>query len=101
MQAKGGPQARHRVNHFVPVAGRADLSSSRELQPFPRGEVVPISTAFAGAKRSASPNPTGRSRHFLQKESLPYIRKVQHTVLFVAGLKGTMSEAELHVLPAR
>jgi DNA invertase Pin-like site-specific DNA recombinase len=26
---------------------------------------------------------------------------VQHTVLFVLGLKGTMSEAELHVLRAR
>jgi DNA invertase Pin-like site-specific DNA recombinase len=26
---------------------------------------------------------------------------VQYTVLFVAGLKGTMSEAELHVLRAR
>jgi DNA invertase Pin-like site-specific DNA recombinase len=26
---------------------------------------------------------------------------VQHTVLFVLGLKGTMSEAELHVLKAR
>ena len=53
---------------------------------------------FAHARRPASRDPPGRSKDCLQKRSSPYIRKVQHTVLSVAGLKGTMSEAELHVL---
>src|SRR5256885_12646494 len=56
---------------------------------------------FAHARRPASRDPPGRSKDCLQKRSSPYIRKVQHTVLSVAGLKGTMSEAELHVLYAR
>jgi hypothetical protein len=36
-----------------------------------------------------------------QKQSPPYIRIVQHTVLSVAGLKGTMSEFELNLLRLR
>jgi DNA invertase Pin-like site-specific DNA recombinase len=56
---------------------------------------------FARARRLASRDRTGRNTDCPQRRSSPYIRKVQHTVLSVAGLKGTMSEAELHVLRAR
>ncbi len=44
---------------------------------------------------------TGHNTNCAQKQPSPYIHKVQHTVLSVHGLKGTMSEAELHVLKAR
>src|SRR5215471_3775580 len=53
------------------------------------------------AKRRVVPGPTDRSAGCPQKQSSPYIHRVQYTVLSVAGLKGTMSEAELHVLKAR
>src|ERR1051326_6946809 len=36
-----------------------------------------------------------------QKQPSPYIRRVQYTVLSVAGLKGTMSEFELNLLRQR
>jgi Recombinase/Recombinase zinc beta ribbon domain len=56
---------------------------------------------FAPARRLASPGLTGRNRGYLQKQSSPYTREVQHTVLSVAGLKGELSQAELHFLKAR
>jgi len=41
-------------------------------------------------------------QHGLSSEMIsPYIRRVQYTVLSVAGLKGTMAQAELHFLHAR
>src|SRR5258708_23387670 len=56
---------------------------------------------LAPARRRASRDPTGRNRDCLQKQSSPHIRRMQHAVLSGAGLKGTMSEAELHVMQAR
>ena len=56
---------------------------------------------FAHARRPASRDPPGRSKDCLQKRSPPYIRKVQHTVLSVAGLKGTLNVVELKVLRQR
>jgi len=60
-----------------------------------------LSRGLVLARRRVAPAPNDRSRDCPQKQSSPYIRRVQHTVLSVAGLKGTMSEAELHLLRAR
>src|SRR6266542_3869202 len=69
--------------------------------PCPRVAAAPIPRQFAGARRRAVPDLIGRSKGYPQKQPSPYIRRVQHTVLSVAGLKGTMSEAELHIIRAR
>src|SRR5215471_6122412 len=53
------------------------------------------------AKRRVVPGPTDRSAGCPQKQSSPYIRRVQYTVLSVDGLKGTLSEAELFTLRTR
>src|SRR5258708_11718708 len=53
------------------------------------------------ARRRDTPVPTDHSNNYLRKQSSPYIRTVQHTVLFVLGLKGTMAQAELHFLRTR
>jgi len=53
------------------------------------------------ARRSGTPTPTDHNRNCFPKQSLPHIRAVQHTVLFVLGLKGTMAQAELHFIRAR
>src|SRR4029453_14344222 len=71
-----------------------------ELQS-PQVAAVPLPRELAVAKRRAVPGPTDRSMGCPQKRSSPYIRRAQHTVLSVAGLKGTMSEAELHIIRAR
>src|ERR1051325_5602257 len=60
-----------------------------------------LSRGLVLARRRVAPAPNDRSRDCPQKQSSPYIRRVQHTVLSVAGLKGTMSEAELHIIRAR
>src|SRR5207247_4219315 len=56
---------------------------------------------IARARRPASRDPIGRTTGCLQKQSSRYIRRVQHAVLSVAGLKGAMAQAELHFLRAR
>src|SRR5438309_6108425 len=86
---------------LVPTEGPADLSSPKEHRLCPRGTIAPPPTVIARARRHALRDPTDRRRGCLQKQSSPYIRRVQHTVLSVAGLKGTLSEAELHFLKAR
>src|SRR5258708_18313802 len=53
------------------------------------------------ARRRDTPVPTDHSNNSRRKQSSPYIRTVQHTVLFVLGLKGTMAQAELHFLRTR
>src|SRR6516165_10863112 len=68
--------------------------SHRDVTVAPPKEIVV-------AKRRVAPGPPDRSTGFPQKQSSPYIRRVQYTVLSVAGLKGTLSEAELHILRAR
>src|ERR1035437_6578846 len=87
--------------NFVPSAGQADPSNPMESGLCPRREVALPPTVRARARRPASRDPIGRSKNWIQKQSSPCIRKVQHAVLSVAGLKGTMSAAELHVLKAR
>jgi hypothetical protein len=44
---------------------------------------------------------TRRHEGFPPSQLSPYIDSVQHTVLSVLSLKGTMSEAELHIIRAR
>src|ERR1035437_7771801 len=87
--------------NFVPSAGQADPSNPMESGLCPRREVALPPTVRARARRPASRDPIGRSKNWIQKQSSPCIRKVQHAVLSVAGLKGTMSEAELHIIRAR
>ena len=67
----------------------------------PRAAAGPIRRELVVSRRRAVPGRIGRSMGCPQKQSSPYIRKVQYTVLSVDGLKGTMSEAELHLLRAR
>src|SRR6266849_5298421 len=86
---------------LVPNEGSADRSSPKEHWLCPRCAIAPTPTLIARARTPASRDPTGRRTDYLQKQSSPYIRRVQHTVLSVAGLKGTMSEAELHIILAR
>src|ERR1035437_7975390 len=87
--------------NFVPSAGQADPSNPMESGLCPRREVALPPTVRARARRPASRDPIGRSKNWIQKQSSPCIRKVQHAVLSVAGLKGTMAQAELHFLHAR
>ena len=78
----------------------ADSSSSTEepailhcgAGPIPRVQVARI---------RGTPVLTDRSRNYPPKQSLPYIRTMQHTVLFVLGLKGTISEFELNLFRQR
>src|SRR5258708_31762007 len=85
----------------VPTGARANLSNANERRSSRRCASVPTPTAFALARTPALRAPTVRGRGCLQKRSSPYIRSVQHAVLSVAGLKGTMSEAALHIIRAR
>ena len=66
-----------------------------------RDATVTLPKGLVVAKRRVAPGPPDRSTGFPQKQSSPHIRRVQYTVLSVAGLKGTMSEAELHIIRAR
>jgi len=77
-----------------------DSSNSTEPLAAPRSGAGPAPRGRV-AKRCGTPVPTDRSRNCFPKQSSPYIRKVQYTVLFVLGLKGIMAEAELHILRAR
>src|ERR1035437_9075249 len=87
--------------NFVPSAGQADPSNPMESGLCPRREVALPPTVRARARRPASRDPIGRSKNWIQKQSSPCIRKVQHAVLSVAGLKKTMSEFELIFLRQR
>ena len=71
-----------------------------ELQS-PRVVAVPLPRELVVAKTHVVPGLTGRSTGSPQKRSSPYIRRVQYTVLSVAGLKGTMSEFELNLFRQR
>ena len=66
-----------------------------------RAASVELPRGLVLAKRRVVFCPTGRSTGCRPKQSSPYIRKVQHTVLSVAGLKGTMSEFELGLMRQR
>jgi Recombinase/Recombinase zinc beta ribbon domain len=97
-EGKGGPPNGQKAMAGFPAW--EDLSSSTEALAAPRSGAGPTPKGQV-AKRRGTPVPTDRSRNCFPKQSSPYIRKVQYTVLFVLGLKGTMSEAELHLLRAR
>src|SRR5579862_3194021 len=86
---------------LVLTEGPADRSSPKEHWLCPRGAIAPTATVIVLARTPASRDPTDRRTGCFQKQSSPYIRIVQHAVLSVAGLKGTMAQAELHFLHAR
>src|SRR6266567_3161127 len=77
-----------------------DSSSSMERPAIPHCGVGPVPTVRFARTHDTRVR-TGHNTNCAQKQPSPYIHKVQHTVLSVHGLKGTMSEAELHVLKAR
>src|SRR5215469_18813928 len=85
----------------LPTEALADRSNPNEQRSSHRCASAPTPTGFALARRFASRALIGRSTSCPQKQPSPYIRRVQYTVLSVADLKGTMSEAELHVIQAR
>ena len=62
-----------------------DSSSSREEPAIPHCGAEPVPRVPV-ARRRGTPAPSDRSRSYLRKQSSPYIRTVQHTVLFVLGL---------------
>src|SRR6516165_4995112 len=68
--------------------------SHRDVTVAPPKEIVV-------AKRRVVPGPTDRSTGCPQKQSSPYIHRVQYTVLSVAGLKGSLNEYELDLLRQR
>src|SRR6267143_459882 len=86
---------------LVPTEGPADRSSPKEHWLCPRGAIAPTPTVIVLARTPASRDPTDRRTGCFQKQSSPYIRRVQHAVLSVAGLKRTMCEFELSLLRQR
>jgi len=87
--------------HHPRVVGQEDPSKPKGAPLGPRVLAAPIPRQFSDARRHAVPVLIAHSTGCPQKLLSPYIHRVQHTVLSVAGLKGTMSEAELHFLKAR
>jgi hypothetical protein len=70
-------------------------SSSREETAIPHCGAEPAPRVQV-ARRRDTPVPTDRSRNYPLQQSLPCIRTVQHTVLFVLGLKSPVSQADTH-----
>ena len=97
----GGPEEAHLAEHRLRTAGQGDPSNPNEALSCPRVVAAPIPKQFPDARTRAVPAPILRSAGCPQKQPSPYIRKVQYTVLSVAGLKGTMSEFELNLLRQR
>lgn len=97
----GGPEEAHLAEPHVRAAGQEDPSNPKEALSRPRVVTAPIPKQFPDARTRAVRAPIVRSVGCLQKRPSPYIRKVQHTVLSVDGLKGTMSEFELNLLRQR
>src|SRR6516165_10398236 len=97
-KGKGGPPNCQKTMAGFPAW--EDSSNSTEPLAAPRSGAGPAPRGRV-AKRCGTPVPTDRSRNCFPKQSSPYIRKVQYTVLFVLGLKGTMAQAELHFLRGR
>src|SRR5258708_32138907 len=54
-----------------------------------------------GARRHGERDPFARKRDSPRPGSWHVLPEMQHTVPFVLGLKGTLSEAELHILKQR
>jgi len=96
-KGKGGPPGARKTTEFQ---AREDSSSSTEQPALLHCEAGLIPMVQV-ARRSGTPAPTDHNRNCFPKQSLPHIRAVQHTVLFVLGLKGTMAQAELHFIRAR
>jgi DNA invertase Pin-like site-specific DNA recombinase len=83
------------------MGASGDRSRPMGEQRCRRAEAGALPKAPVLAKTRVAPGPTDRRTSYPQKQSSPYIRKVQYTVLSVAGLKGTMSEFELSLLRQR
>ncbi|PYR95617.1 MAG: hypothetical protein DMG16_30110, partial [Acidobacteria bacterium] len=84
--------------HSVPWVGS---SNTTEWLPSSHCSVAPRPKVGVDAKTPGARGPTRRSWGSLQRQSSPHIRRVQHMVLSVLCLKGTMSEFELNLLRQR
>ena len=81
--------------------GQEDPSKPKGAPLGPRVLAAPIPRQFSDARRRAVPVLIAHSRGCPQKLLSPYIHRVQHTVLSVAGLKGSLNEYELDLLRQR
>jgi hypothetical protein len=78
--------------------GWEDLSSARPRRAGDHCDSEGRPREPLGARRPGRRVPFARRRNSPQPESWHVLLEMQHTVRFVLGLKGTMSEAELHWL---
>src|SRR5579875_175437 len=77
------------------------LSSARARKAGGHSESAGRPRVPFGARRRGRRVPFARWHHSPQPGSWHVLPQMQYTVLFVRGLKGTMSEAELHILKQR
>ena len=97
----GGPKEPHPTEHRRRPAGPEDPSKPRGAPIGPQLAAAPIPRRCPDARTRVVPAPIARSMGCPQKQPSPHIRRVQHTVLSVAGLKGTMSKFELNLIRQR
>ena len=81
--------------------GREGLSTPRGGKATHRCDNAEPPRAFLGARRRGRRVPFARRRNSLRPGLWSVLPQMQHTVLFVLGLKGQRSELELHPIRAR
>jgi hypothetical protein len=81
--------------------GREGPSSTRARRAEDHPDNAEAPRVPVGARRRGRRVPFVRRRHSPRPGSWSALPQMQHTVLFVLGFKGTMSEAELHWLRQR
>jgi hypothetical protein len=96
-----GPKEAHPNQHRRRTAAPEDPSKPKGAPIGPQLAAASIPRRCPDARTHVVPAPIGRSTDCPQKQRSPYIRKVQYTVLSVAGLKGTINEFELHLVRQR
>jgi hypothetical protein len=97
----GGPKEAHPTEHRPANAGPEDPSKPKGAPIGSQVVAALIPRRCPDARTRVVPAPIARSTGCPQKQPSPHIRRVQRTVLSVAGLKGTMSEFELNLLRQR
>src|SRR5215471_16992671 len=96
------PRAHRRIHHpSVSGAVSADSSSPKAARPPTHSVVAPGPRRLAPARKFWPHGSIGHNEDWLRKLSSTHTHEMHHRVLSVLGLKGTMSEAELHIIRAR
>ena len=96
-----GPGTIALVRPWVAEGAGEGLSTARGGKAGDHSDSAGRPRAPLGARRRGRCVPFARRRDSPRPGSWHALPEMQHTVLFVLGLKGTMSEAELFVLRAR